>query len=194
MVRYGKALYPDGSLAWQNPTMTGERRFSKATWRGPVPNMQPGGQTPPLLWFVVHIQQGYETGTNATFHDPRTNVSAHFGNPKKGPLDQWVEVGDRAWAQAAGNDQGISVENEGFTGHKLTRNQLRNLADLYTWCHLQHGIPLVITQTPARPGLIGHGQGGAPWGNHPDCPGAPILKQRAKILRMTRRRVRHVKH
>lgn len=152
--------------------------------------MQPNAQTPPLRWLVVHIQQGYESGTEATFKNPKAKVSAHFGNPKKGRLDQWVEVGDRAWAQAAGNDQGISVENEGFTGHKLTRNQLTNLANLYTWCHLQHGIPLVISGSPTHSGLIGHGQGGIPWGDHLDCPGAPILKQRAKILRMTKRRVR----
>lgn len=169
-----------------------ERRYAKATWRGPVPNMVKSGQQRPLRWIVCHIQQGYEAGTDATFKDPAKQVSAHFGNPRKRgtPPDQWVEVGDRAWAQADGNDRGISVENEGFTGHKLTRNQLRNFADIYCWAHLQHDIPLQISDHPDRAGLIGHGEGGATWGNHPDCPGAPILKQRAKILRMTRRRVR----
>lgn len=158
-------------------------RFERAVWRGPVPNMTSGGMRS-HRGLVLHIQEGSEAGTDAWFHNPSSQVSAHFGNPKTGPLDQWVDTDDRAWAEVNGNPDWISVENEGHSGDQLTASQLENVAQLLAWLHVQYGVPLAISDTPAAgtPGLTGHGLGGSAWGGHYDCPGPPILAQRPAII------------
>lgn len=158
-------------------------RFERATWRGPVPNMTPGGMRS-HRGLVLHIQEGSEAGTDAWFHNPSSQVSAHFGNPKSGPLDQWVDTDDRAWAEVNGNPDWISVENEGHTGDSLTPSQFENVAQLLAWLHTQYSVPLAISDTPAAgtPGLTGHGLGVDSWGGHYDCPGSPILAQRPAII------------
>jgi hypothetical protein len=155
-------------------------RFPNATWRGPVPNQTPGGMSA-HLGLVLHIQQGTEAGTDAWFHNPSSQVSAHFGNPKQGPLDQWVDTDDRAWAEVGGNPSWVSVENEGSSGDSLTASQIENAAQLLAWLHQIYGVPLQISNDPNTPGLSGHSIGGAAWGGHTDCPGAPILAQRQQI-------------
>lgn len=132
--------------------------------------------------FVMHIQEGTEAGTDAWFHNAASEVSAHFGNPKTGGLDQWVDTNDRAWAEANYNSVGVSVENEGQSGDSLTTSQLENAAQLLAWVHTVHGTKLQVTNNPAGAGVIGHGQLGVAGGNHPDCPGAPILAQRQAIV------------
>lgn len=141
-----------------------------------------GGLVHPLKGLVLHIQQGYEVGTNATFHNPASKASAHFGNPKKGGLDQWVDTNDKAWAQAAGNPYWISLENEGFTGDALTGSQIENAAQLLAWLHKTEGIPLQVTDNVNVGGLGWHGMGGAAWGGHVNCPGQPIKDQRQQII------------
>lgn len=161
-------------------------RYRRARWRGPVPNEVKGGMVRPLMGVVEHIECGTEAGTNSWFHDPRSQVSAHFGNPKHGPLDQWVDTHDRAWAEAAGNDRWISVENEGKPGDSLTSTQIENLAHLLVWLHRTEGIPLQLTNHVNRKGLGWHGMGGDAWGGHYDCPGEPIKRQRREILHRAR--------
>lgn len=158
-------------------------RYPGARWRGPVPNETPGGEHRPI-GLVLHIQQGTEVGTDAWFHNPASKVSAHFGNPKTGQLDQWVDTADKAWAEVNGNPDWISVENEGNSGDALTPSQLRNCAELLAWLHSAYDVPLRISDTPlaGTPGLTGHGLGGQAWGGHLDCPGRPILDQRPAII------------
>jgi hypothetical protein len=132
--------------------------------------------------FVLHIQEGTESGTDAWVHNPASQVSAHFGNPKTGALDQWVDTADRAWAEASYNSVGISVENEGHSGDSLTSSQVENVAQLLAWAHTTHGTKLQVTNDPNGEGVIGHGELGVAGGNHPDCPGAPILAQRQAII------------
>ena len=158
-------------------------RYPGATWRGPVPNYTPGGMRG-VLGLVLHIQEGSEAGTDAWFHNPASQVSAHFGNPKTGKLDQWVDTADRAWAEVAGNPWWVSVENEGRSGDSLTPSQVENAAQLLAWLHTRHEVPLQISDTPVSGtrGLTGHGLGGQDWGGHLDCPGKPILAQRPAII------------
>ena len=156
-------------------------RDPNARWRGPVPNKVQGGMTNHRL-FVVHIQEGTESGTDAWFHNPSSEVSAHFGNPKTGGLDQWVDTDDRAWAEASYNTVGVSLENEGNSGDSLTPSQLENAAQLLAWCHTTHGTKVQVTDNPYGEGVIGHGELGSAGGNHPDCPGSPILAQRQAIV------------
>ena len=157
-------------------------RYLAANWRGPVPNQ--GGPMGKILGLVLHIQEGSESGTDAWFHNPASKVSAHFGNPKSGRLDQWVEVGIVAWAEVNGNTNWISVENEGHSGDSLTPSQFENIAELLAWLHTTFDVPLRISDTPVSgtPGLTGHGLGGDSWGGHLDCPGVPILAQRQAII------------
>jgi hypothetical protein len=132
--------------------------------------------------FVLHIQEGTEAGTDAWFHNSAAQVSSNFGNPLTGRPDQWVDTDDRAWAQMAYNDVAISVENEGDSGDSLNANQLENAAQILAWAHTTHGTKLQVTDDPDGEGVIGHGQLGVAGGDHPDCPGAPILAQRQQIV------------
>lgn len=156
--------------------------FTSANWRGPVPNMNAGAMARPFSGLVLHIQQGTESGTDGWFHNPSSKVSAHFGNPKSGPLDQWVDTDDLAWAQAAGNSAWISIENEGQSGDTLTDTQIANAALLLAWLCLTENVPLQKADAVSDSGLGYHAMGGAAWGGHTACPGQPIVDQRDAIV------------
>ncbi len=153
-----------------------------AHWRGPVPNRSVKGMQRPIRGLILHIEEGSEIGTDAWFHQDEAQASAHFGNPKNGQLDQWVDTDDKAWAEVSGNPYWISLENEGNSGQSLTENQLENAAQLLAWLHSTEGIPLQISDNPNVPGLGWHGMGGDDWGGHFDCPGEPIKAQRPQII------------
>lgn len=153
-----------------------------ANWKGPVPNRSVGGMKRPLLGLILHIEEGSEAGTDSWFHQSEAQASAHFGNPKSGKLDQWVDTDDKAWAEVSGNPYWISVENEGHSGEALTASQLENVAQLLAWLHTTEGIPLQITDAPSSAGLGWHGMGGDGWGGHLSCPGDPIKAQRPTII------------
>jgi hypothetical protein len=122
--------------------------------------------------------QGTLAGTDNWFHDPAAQVSAHFGVGRDGTVYQWVDTTDTAWAEMAYNDVGISIEHEGVTGERLTAKQLHATTLLMEWIHDEYpGIPLTRTMDPAGTGIIGHGELGVSGGDHPDCPGSPILSQ-----------------
>lgn len=164
-------------------------RFDHATWRGPVPNMNAGQMLRSFQGLVLHIEQGTESGTDNWFHNPASAVSAHFGSPKLGPLDQWVDTDDLAWAQVAGNGRWISLENEGQPGDSLTADQLHNAAVLLAWLNLTEGISMALADSPTDSGLGFHAMGGVPWGNHPQCPGQRIIDQRGDIIAAAQRLV-----
>ncbi len=155
--------------------------FQLARWRGPVPNKNVGAMVRPFKGLVLHIQQGNENGTDSWFHNPASQVSAHFGNPKTGGLDQWVDTNDKAWAQVAGNSAWISLENEGNSGDSLTATQVANAATLLAWLNITESVSLTLANSPTDSGLGYHAMGGAAWGGHTDCPGQPIIDQRAAI-------------
>lgn len=158
-------------------------RYSGATWRGPVPNMDAGQMNHPVKGLILHIEQGTESGTDAWFHNPVAKASAHFGSSKDGQLDQWVDTDDKAWAIVAGNRNWISIENEGNSGDQLTDAQLTNCARILAWLSQTENVPLQITDDPNGQGLGYHGMGGQAWGGHLDCPGQPIVDQRAEVVR-----------
>jgi len=130
---------------------------------------------------VLHIQQGTENGTWSWFNNPDAKASAHFGNPKTGKLEQFVDTDDKAWAQKAGNDNWLSVENEGQPGDALTASQMENIARLMVWMNQTLGVPIQLANGASDSGLGYHSMGGTAWG-HPQCPGAPIIQQRAAII------------
>jgi hypothetical protein len=145
-------------------------------------NFCAGGMIRPIHGLVLHIQEGTEDGTWAWFNKRRKKgSSAHFGNPKHGKLEQFVDTDNVAWAQGAGNYHWISVENEGKAGDSLTTSQIQNLAALMNWLHDNEGVPLQLADNPAAFGLGYHSMGGKPWG-HPQCPGTRIVSQRLGIV------------
>lgn len=156
--------------------------FQQAKWRGPVPNCNVGAMVRPFQGLVLHIQEGTESGTDSWFHNPASQVSAHFGNPKTGGLDQWVDTNDKAWAQVAGNKSWISIENEGHSSDSLTASQIANAAALLAWLNLTEKVPMQCADTASDSGLGYHSMGGDPWGGHMDCPGQPIIDQRPDIV------------
>ena len=155
--------------------------FPLADWVGPIPNRTAGGMGH-VQGLVLHIEQGTERGTDSWFHNAAAQASAHFGNPKTGRLQQFVDTADKAWAEVAGNSEWISVEHEGNSGDSLTASQLENDAQLLAWLHGQYGVPLVLADSPAADGLGYHAMGGSAWGGHLQCPGAPIVAARAQII------------
>jgi hypothetical protein len=162
------------------------RRYPAARWRGPVPNERPGGMVLPLMGLVVHVEQGTEAGTDVWFHNPDAQVSAHFGGPKVDamgqlvPIDEWVEIGDRAWAEAAGNQRWLSYEGEGHADEPMDTGQLSELAQLYAWLHNEIAVswfPFRTSHSPTEHGLGTHAMGGDAWGAHPGCPGSKRTAQ-----------------
>lgn len=155
-----------------------------ANWKGDnLPNQTPNGMIA-HMGLVCHIQEGIEVGTDEWFHNPVARASAHFGGPKNGPPDQWVDTDSRAWAEVAGNPFWVSIEFEGRSGDSLTDNQIYWGGRLTAWLHGIYGFPLALTESVDLGGLGWHGMGGAAWGGHIDCPGLPIRGQRPTILQL----------
>jgi N-acetyl-anhydromuramyl-L-alanine amidase AmpD len=137
--------------------------------------------------FVVHVAQGTnQSGIDAWFRNPAAKVSAHFSISRLGVVHQHVPLDRIAWAERDYNDVAISIEHLGYSGQKLTRRQLNASMRLLAWLHDQ--FPRVTLRRTARGdgyGVIGHGELGIPGGDHPNCPGTPILDQVA--VRLERR-------
>jgi len=138
--------------------------------------------------FVLHVAQGNnQSGIDAWFRDPAAKVSAHFSISRLGVVHQHVGLHTTAWAEADYNDVAISIEHLGYSGRKLWRRQLAASMELLAWLHEQFPhVPLKRTGNPAGRGVIGHGELGVAGGDHPDCPGWPILAQFNVALRPKR--------
>lgn len=155
-------------------------RCPAAEWR-PIPvNFDVGGCHPRLI--VLHIMQGTLNGTDSWFRNPAAQVSAHFGTGRDGRLYQWVDTANMAWHAADANSFGIGIENEGQSGDKLTAAQIAAVAKVCAWAQDVHRVPLQVCNDVNGRGLAYHALGGVAWGNHPDCPGAPVVAQRGAIL------------
>lgn len=168
-------------------------RFENAEWAplGFDTNDRPinhwrGGCHPRLV--VIHIMDGTLTGTDAWFRNPESQVSAHFGTNRHGHLVQWLDTDDTAWHIAGGNRYAIGIENEGRSGDALSDNQLEACGHVLAWAHhLDSDVELWINSRPyTGHGLSWHGLGGVFWGNHPHCPGLPIVHQLPDILMVAR--------
>lgn len=156
-------------------------RYSGARWRPISVNYNRGGIAPRIL--IVHIMQGTLAGTDSWFRNPAAEASAHFGVDKTGTTYQWVDTANRAWHAADANSYAIGVECEGFSGQTLTAAQVTAVAKIYAWAHQQHeAISMWLNKKISGSGLSWHGLGGVAWGNHPNCPGKPIVGQLPEIL------------
>lgn len=156
--------------------------YPNAHWVGcSKDNYSPAGITHKRV--VIHVAQGAAQGTINWFNNPNAQVSAHFLNPKHGPIIQFVDTAQTAWHCAQFNGESIGIEHEGFTGEHLTANQKSNLRALLEWIRKTHGTPLTYTVNPNASGVIGHGK--LPEGplSHPNCPGDNILLDVEAVLK-----------
>ena len=152
-------------------------KYPAATWIGAAPqNWQPFNIAPKFI--VEHVMQGSLTGTDHWFQNPNAQVSAHFGIGKDGSVHQYVDTAFMAYAEMAWNDKAISIEHEGNSGDSLTSAQIDAEVLLWEWIKNTHHVRLVWTDNPNDPagGVISHGLLGVAGGNHPQCPGAPIVE------------------
>jgi N-acetyl-anhydromuramyl-L-alanine amidase AmpD len=158
-------------------------RLASADWR-PVPNKNNGGITPRMV--IVHIMEGTLDGTDSLFHNPASQVSAHFGVGKDGQVYQWVDTDDMAWHAMDANAYAIGIENEGHCGEVLTKLQLASNAAIFAWANNHYpAIDMWLNRRVEGSGLSYHALGGAAWGGHP-CPCPPIIGQLDDILRIAK--------
>jgi murein L,D-transpeptidase YcbB/YkuD len=157
-------------------------RMPGAAWKPIDVNHSSGGMGT-IHGVTLHIMDGTLAGTNSWFRNPAAQASSHFGTGRDGDLYQWVDTRDKAWAQAAGNPNWISIENEGRGGDTLTDAQLDRCAQVLAWAHQAHGVPLQTTSSTTGRGLGHHAMGGSAWGGHTSCPGTRIVAQKTEIVR-----------
>ena len=155
-------------------------KFDKAHWR-PVKNFTKNGQER-VIGVVCHIMDGTLEGSESWFNNSSAQASSHFGTGKDGELRQWVDTADRAWAQAAGNKDHLSVENEGHGGDSLTSAQIEANAQVLAWAAKKYGFKLQLATSVSMEGLAYHALGGSAWGGHTSCPGTKIVAQLPAIL------------
>ncbi len=158
-------------------------RYPKAQWVGASPQDFSTNKIQ-HKFIIIHVEEGTETGTDAWFHNPAAQVSAHFGVAKTGHVQQFVDTDDTAWAEGQWNFLGISVEHEGMSGQHLTPQQVQADKELFQWIHMVYKTRLALTFDPHDPagGVIPHGK--LPEGalSHPECPGQPIINDVHKLL------------
>ena len=156
-----------------------EKRYPRAQWRGADPANVGGPLEPAKVHlFVLHVMQGTLDGTDSWFHNPRAQVSAHFGIGTDGTVYQFVEIDTMAWHCMEDNDRSIGIEHAGYSGHPITPAALTASLELLEWLHQQFPhVPLRRSRYEFNAGVIAHGELGAAGGGHPDCPGDPILTQ-----------------
>lgn len=149
-----------------------------------VPGSLPASR---VRFIVEHIAQGTSpSGVYATFNNPAAQRSAHFFIDKFGTVFQFVALDTMAWHVENYNDVAIGVEHAGYSGQKLNRYQLRASLALNAWLHDKFpAVPLRRTANPSGHGVIGHGELGVAGGDHPSCPGSPILSQFDNAYRVT---------
>ncbi|MFF3671675.1 peptidoglycan recognition protein family protein [Microtetraspora malaysiensis] len=162
--------------------------MTDAEWRPISINYTAGGMST-IYGVTLHIMAGTLTGTDSWFRNPRAQASSHFGTGRQGALLQWVDTRDKAWAQAGGNPNWISIENEGNGGDTLTDTQLDRCAEVLAWAHKTHGVPLQIATSPSGRGLGHHAMGGQAWGGHLACPGSRVIAQKREIINRAKRLV-----
>lgn len=172
----------------------GRCHFDSSGWlQGPVsithvmtPNRYDSGFAAHARGLVFHTEQGFEAGTVATFLSRASQASAFFSIAQSGACHQYLPVGHGyvAWAEAGGNPDHYSIEDEDGTHPSvpLTAAQITTFAQILEACSARDGFPLQITDDVNGQGLILHSDGGAAWGGHFSCPGPVRAAQRPQII------------
>ena len=145
---------------------------------------------------VIHTEDGFEPGTIKWFNEGIAESSAFFSIGMDGHIHQYGPLGKNwmAWTQAAGNPnwRGVEHEDKGDPSTPMTQVQLVASAQVFEAMSTFDGSlgnpwPLEATDDPVNGrGIIFHGDGGVPWGDHPDCPGQVREAQRPAIIKLAK--------
>lgn len=161
-------------------------RMPGVSYLGPPDSNWGGTVARPPTGMVVHIAEGSYQGTIAWQRNSSADVSSFFVVSRAGDIAQMLDLDLMAWTQGSGNPAWIGVENEGFSTDGFTDAQVNANARIFAWLRsVWPSIASQVSNSPNVGGLGWHGMGGAPWGNHPGCPGAvnvallPVILARA---------------
>jgi hypothetical protein len=160
-------------------------RFAGATWR-PISNNF-SGPMGTIIGLCLHVQEG-NGSLYGWFNNPNAEVSAHLWCGKDGTLEQYLDPpAQKAWAQANGNPNYISIETEGFVGEPLTDAQMLAVASILSQASTAYSFPVTGPVAHGQPGFTQHcnpnGTSDPSWGNH-FCPGPIRLGQMPNIITM----------
>jgi hypothetical protein len=139
-----------------------------------------------FLGVALHVNVD-ENGTPDSFwgNGNPGQVCPNFQVMKDGSIHQMLPLDWQPWCQINGNFNYAAIETAGMPDEPLTDAQLASCAAIVRAYHEDLGMPLVVTDTPGKPGLITHQAGGAAWGGH-SCPGTVRAAQRSKIIALAK--------
>lgn len=110
----------------------------------------------PVSMIVIHVEEGTEVGSEATFAAANAHASAHYGIAKDGRIDQFLPLDRAAWhaGNLDVNHRSIGIELEGYVHNgaaTFTEPMMAALGDLVGW---------LLEEYPAiecdRKHIIGH--------------------------------------
>jgi hypothetical protein len=102
-----------------------------------------------------------------------------------GSIYQYVSLRDSAYAVGGDRHRDddrywYSVENVARPGEALTPAQIRGVAQILAWLHVNAHVPLQEANARFEPGLGYHSMFGR--GTHRHCPGDHVIAQRGEII------------
>lgn len=118
---------------------------------------------------IIHTMQGYFEGTTAWFHNPSSQVSAHYLiRSSDGHVRQMVRDKDIAWHASCENSRSIGIEHEGFVdnpGMWYTDEMYESSAALVAHLALEYNIPIDRNHIVAHSEIscTSHTDPGAGW-------------------------------
>lgn len=116
------------------PWMPAPSRKRQINWLNNLPRY---GTKPTAL--VLHISAGNSASLYSFFSNIRY-AGSHFHVARDGTIEQYAGTGARSAADRSSR-RTISVETQGTWG-PWTKDQIRGLAEIFAYVHIEHGIPL----------------------------------------------------
>lgn len=154
-----------------------------AVWRPIGYRADAGRFTAPPLGYIPHVP--VSNGSLFAYFNGLKSPNRKFSTGlifKDGSSEQYTELTNKPWAQAAGNGQYHAFEMEGYPNEPYTPAQINTLA---IW-HNFLGTLDRLAEAPGAAGIGTHYMGGALWGGH-TCPDpqagiGPRSRQRGAII------------
>lgn len=116
-------------------------------WIG-SPNHYAGRNGYQVTHITLHIMAGFLAGTDATFLNPSSQASAHYGIGSSGAIHQYVSETDGSWSDAnyVSNNTTIAIEHEGGIASapctdaciEASARLCADIARRYGWTRLWH--------------------------------------------------------
>lgn len=161
-------------------------RYPGAKWRPLKENATQPEIKPTQLIFHSAVSKGLSLFD--FFEQDKVVVESHMYVQDDGDTEQYIDTNTQADANYKANPRAISVEtwdNGDPDTVPWTPKQLRRLADIAAWAHIEHDIPIVRAPSATSPGMGGHTDYPS-WSNvkGKTCPGRARVGQIPLILKM----------